>query len=156
MKVPAEAGKPSRINKVWFRARYGQTFPDLLPEETDEFLDACIEDVYTLFYGIPDLWSHLERAAYEEKTRLCYGLLVAWYITDLYPTYAVGVMSMGGGLPVKAKKIGGTTIQFSDRVNKFGSSNNADLLSSLKSNTFGVKAYFMIKASGKINLFLSV
>ena len=26
-------GKPPKINRVWFRTRYGQNFPDLLVEE---------------------------------------------------------------------------------------------------------------------------
>ena len=64
------SGRPPKINRVWFRTRYGQNFPDLLPDEKNDFLDTCIEDVYTLFYGIADLWSHLERREYETKTIL--------------------------------------------------------------------------------------
>ena len=33
--------------------------------------------------------------------------------------------------------------------------NNADLLNSLKSNSYGAKAYFMIRSAGKINLYIS-
>lgn len=149
----ASQGKPVKIDKSWWRARYGQSFPDLLSAGQDNFLDACIGDVYTLFYGIADIWSHLERTAYEDKTRMCYGLLVAWYIADLFPDFSIGVMSMGG-LPIKSKKIGNTTIQFGDTASSIGSVSNADLLSSLKSNAFGAKAYMMIKTSGKINFFL--
>lgn len=146
-----EEGKPAWIDRVWFRARYGQNFPDLLPEEKDDFLDNCISDVYTLFYGVADLWSHLPRKNYVAKTQMCYGLLVAWYITDVFPDYAVGVTS-SGGIPIKMKSIGGTKIQFADTSN--GNTSYADLLQSLKSNSFGAKAYLMIKTSGKINLFL--
>lgn len=146
-------GIPQRIDKVWFRTRYGQNFPDLLPEDKDEFLETCIADVYTLFAGVNTLWDHLERVDYVTKTQLCYGLLVAWYITDLFPDYALGVQS-SGGIPLKSKKIGGTTIQFGETAVKAGSTYNADLLQSLKSNTFGAKAYLMIKTSGKINVFL--
>ena len=90
------SGRPAKIDRVWFRTRYGQTFPDLLAEEKNDFLDTCINDVYTLFYGVGDLWEHMARREYIDKTQLCYGLLVAWYITDLFPDYSVGVMSMGG------------------------------------------------------------
>lgn len=145
-----EEGIPAWIDRVWFRTRYGQNFPDLLAEDKNDFLDNCISDVYTLFFGVKDLWSHLPRKSYVSKTQMCYGLLVAWYITDVFPEYAVGVMS-SGGIPVKMKSIGGTKIQFADNSS---TALGADLLQSLKSNSFGAKAYLMIKTSGKINLFL--
>lgn len=148
------SGRPEKITKVWFRTRYGQNFPDLLAEDKDEILDTCIEDVYTLFYGVGELWSHMDREEYVLKTQLCYGLLTAWYITDLFPDMALGVMSTGG-IPLKSKQIGGTKIMFGETASKTGSINNADLLQSLKSNSFGAKAYLMIKTSGKLNLFIS-
>ena len=124
----------------------------MLGEEKNDFLDTCIEDVYTLFYGVGELWEHLPRKEYVQKTQLCYGLLVGWYITDLFPDFTVGVMS-AGGIPLKSKQIGGVKIMFGDTKNTAGTVNNADLLQSLKSNTFGAKAYLMIKTSGKINMF---
>ena len=145
------SGKPEPITREWFRTRYGQNFPDLLAEDKNDFLDNCINDVYTLFFGVKDLWSHLPRKNYVAKTQMCYGLLVAWYITDVFPDYAVGVTS-SGGIPIKMKSIGGTKIQFADTSS--GNTSYADLLQSLKSNSFGAKAYLMIKTSGKINLFL--
>lgn len=148
------SGKPPKINRSWFRARYGQNFPDLLAENKNDFLDTCIEDVYTIFYGVSDLWTHLERREYVNKTQLCYGLLVAWYITDLFPDYALGVES-SGGIPLKSKSIGGVKVTFGETQSTVGNFNNADLLQSLKSNSFGAKAYLMIKTSGKINLFFS-
>ena len=129
------SGRPAKIDRVWFRTRYGQTFPDLLGEEKNEFLDTCINDVYTLFYGVGDLWSHMSRREYVDKTQLCYGLLVAWYITDLFPDYSVGVISMGG-IPIKSKQIGGVKIMFGDALNTAGAVNNADLLHSLNSNAY--------------------
>lgn len=155
MNVQTDRERPAVIDRVWFRARYGQNFPDLLDTEKDSFLDSCIEDVYTLFYGVADLWRHLERDVYVSKTQMCYGLLVAWYIADLFPDVTAGVVSSGSGIPVKAKKIGNTTIQFGEVASTSGSINNADLLQSLKSNAFGVKAYMMIKTCGVLNLFLS-
>ena len=96
----------------------------------------------------------MSRREYVDKTQLCYGLLVAWYITDLFPDYSVGVISMGG-IPIKSKQIGGVKIMFGDALNTAGAVNNADLLHSLNSNAYGAKAYMMIKTSGKINLFFS-
>ena len=151
--VVTASGRPEKITRTWFRTRYGQSFPDLLPENKNEILDTCINDVYSLFYGVADLWEHLDRETYVEKTQLCYGLLVAWYIADLFPDYTVGVMSTGG-IPLKSKQIGGTKIMFGEASSKAGSVNNADLLSALKSNVYGAKAYFMIRTSGKINLFI--
>lgn len=147
-------GRPPVTDRVWFRTRYGQSFPDLLAEDKNDFLDTCIADVYTLFYGVGDLWSHMDRKEYETKTQLCYGLLVAWYITDLFPDLSLGVVSTGG-IPLKSKQIGGVKVMFGDMASTAGAVNNADLLQSLKSNTYGAKAYFMIKTSGKINLFFS-
>jgi hypothetical protein len=40
-------------------------------EDKNDFLDTCIMDIYTLFYGVGDLWSHMERREYEHKTQLC-------------------------------------------------------------------------------------
>ena len=149
-----EDGRPPKINREWFRTRYGQSFPDLLPVDKNEFLDTCINDVYTLFYGVGDLWSHMARREYVDKTQLCYGLLIAWYITDLFPDLSLGVVS-SGGIPIKMKSIGGTKIQFGETASNVGAVNNADLLQSLKSNSYGAKAYLMIKTSGKINMFFS-
>lgn len=153
MNVLTDAGRPAKIDKIWFRARYGQFFPDLLSAETDTLVESLIDDVYTMFYGVGDIWSIQKRDVYVSKTQMCYGLLVAWYIADLYPDYTVGVVSSGSGLAIKRKKIGNTDITFGDNRDTAGASNNADLLQSLKSNAFGVKAYTMIKTSGKINLF---
>lgn len=149
-----EDGRPPKINREWFRTRYGQSFPDLLPADKNEFLDTCINDVYTLFYGVGDLWSHMARREYVDKTQLCYGLLIAWYITDLFPDLSLSVVS-SGGIPIKMKSIGGTKIQFGETASSAGAVNNADLLQSLKSNSYGAKAYLMIKTSGKINMFFS-
>lgn len=151
MQVNTTEGRPPRIDRIWFLARYAQNFPDLTDDDNEEILVSAIEAVYTMFDGVSSLWSHLERNVYCDKTRLCYGLLVAWYITDLHPDFAVGVVS-SGGVPVKSKKIGGTSITFADTP--AGKTANADLLASLKSNAFGAKAYMMIRSCGKVNLYI--
>lgn len=150
--VVTTSERPPMITREWFRTRYGQNFPDLLSQDKNDFLNTCIEDVYTLFYGVGELWEHMDRKEYVTKTQLCYGLLVAWYITDMFPDFAVGVVS-SGGIPLKMKQIGGVKIQFGDTASNAGAVNNADLLQSLKSNAFGSKAYMMIKTSGKINTY---
>lgn len=152
--VVTDKGKPSKITREWFRTRYGQSFPDLLPDTTNDFLDSCINDVYTTFDGVQTIWAHLERKVYVEKTQLCFGLLVAWWITDTRPDVSLGVVS-SGGIPIAMKSIGGTKIQFRDTASKGGAVNNADLLQSLKSNAYGAKAYMMIKTSGKLNTFIT-
>jgi len=154
MQVNTEKGIPPRIEREWFRSRYGQNFPDFLEEseQNDELLDNAIDTVYNIFAGVQDIWTHLARDVYVNKTQICYGLLVAWYLTDMYPEHAEGVAS-SGGIPIKAKKIGGTQITYAESGRNAGAKNNADLLASLKSNAFGMKAYLMIKTSGKINFF---
>jgi hypothetical protein len=152
--VVTTSGKPDRITREWFRTRYGQNFPDLLAEDKNDILDTCIMDVYTLFAGVSELWEHLVREEYVSKTQLCYGLLTAWYIADLFPDFTLGVMSTGG-IPLKSKQIGGTKIMFGEASKKVGAVNNADLLQALKSNVFGAKAYLMIKTSGRYNLYIS-
>lgn len=153
MQVNTTQGIPEHIDRVWFLTRYGQNFPEFLDSKYNEVVDNAIDSVYTFFAGVGDLWSHLERNVYCDKTKMCYGLLVAWYLTDLYPTFAEGVVS-SGGVPLKSKKIGGTQVTFADSSARYGAKNNADLLQSLKSNAFGAKAYMMIKSSGKLNFFI--
>lgn len=144
-------GIPQRINAAYFRARYGQNFPDLLAAGTDTFLATCIEDIYTLFIGVQNLWDKQRSSdVYYDKTRMCYGLLLAWYIADMYPNYAIGVIS-SGGIPVKAKSVGGIKISFGTPDGEGINHNKTyrDALSPLKSNPFGYKAYMMLKNASK-------
>lgn len=153
--IPLNNSVPSRIDRIWFRHRYGQHFPDLLKDEYNTLLDNVIQDVYAMFKGVGEMWEHLDSTSYFEKTRMCYGLLVAWYLADMYPDFSEGVVSMGSGIPLKSKKIGNTEIRFAELSSKAGGKNANDMLSLLKSNQFGVKAYLMIKSSGKVNVFLT-
>ena len=155
MKVPSSSGVPEKIDRVWFRHRYGQHFPDLLKDDYNTLLDNAIEDVYTMFKGVSEMWEHLEDTVYFDKTRMCYGLLLAWYLVDTYPEFAEGVVSMGSGVPLKSKRIGNTEIRFAEMRSKAGGAKASDILSFLMSNQFGVKAYMMIKTSGKLNVFLA-
>lgn len=147
-------GFPVRIDRVYFRSRYAQAFPDLVPDEMNTFVDQAIDDTYTMFYGVNTLWAYMQTKEYYDKTRLCFGLLVAWYITDMYPEYAIGIVT-SGGIPVKSKSIGGIKIAFGDPNGAIPKVQNyKDTLSSLKSNSFGAKAYTMITtSSAKMRIF---
>lgn len=142
--------KPVRIDPEYFRRRYGQNFPDLLDfsMETEEFLEECINDIYTMFHGVQFLWNVHDDKVWYQKTRMCYGLLLAWYITDTYPEYNVGVPTMGG-MPVRSKNIGGVKIVFGnpDVDGTHGLRRYKDHLAQLKTNPFGYKAYTMINGA---------
>ena len=140
-------GIPAQIDKAYFRARYGQNFPDLLPSAMDTFLDAAITDVYTMFTGVNTIWSHMSDDTYFAKTQLCFGLLLAWYITDMYPEYSVGVVT-SSGIPLKSKSIGGIKLTFGDpNAPSTGMKGYKDSLAPLKGNAFGNKAYLMLTSS---------
>jgi hypothetical protein len=53
-----------------------------------------------------------------------------------------------GGIPLRRKKIDGVDITFADRA-VGGNKEYQDLLEGLKSNTWGYKAYTMIRAAAK-------
>ena len=146
-------GIPARITRDYFRSRYGQNFPDLLPTATNARVDAFIEDTYTMFYGVNKLWAMHPTQVYFDKTQLCFGHLLCWYITDMDPSLAVGIMT-AGGIPLKSKEIGGIKLVFgtADPSGASGVKGYLDLLSPLKSNPFGYKAYQMIKSAGNLSL----
>lgn len=144
------AGEPARITTEYFRRRFGQNFPDLLQEAYNELLETSINDVYSMFYGVSQLWKLHTDQVWFDKTQLCYSLLLAWYITDLHPQYAVGVMT-AGGIPLKSKSIGGIKIVFGDEESsKQKGKGYSDTLAPLKSNPFGYKAYQMIRSAGSL------
>lgn len=146
--------KPTKVTLQYMKDRYAQNFPKLLDSDESAFFNAMIDDVYTMFAGVGELWNHLQWNIYVEKTHMCYALLVAWYITDLHPHLAVGVIT-SGGIPVQRKKIGDVDIEFV-KDNKIRALDAyKDHLESLKSNPFGHKAYQMIKSSGKMILYRS-
>jgi len=144
-------GVPARITIADFRRYYLQSFPKLSDDKYDELIQDAINAVYDIFTGINTLWSIQARYSQEvwyDKTRLCYGLLTAWYIADLYPTLTSKVPMMGG-IPLVRKKIGGVDLTFSKDSTSTGKSDYQDLLLSLKSNPFGAKAYMMIRCAAK-------
>ena len=140
-------GVPKRIEPSDFTRYHLAQFPRLANQKYALVLEDAIESAYTMFIGIGTLWKHHPDQVWFDKTRLCYRLLVAWYIADTNPTLLAGVPSMGG-VPLKRKKIDSIDITYADdtSVNK---ADYEDLLKSLKSNPFGAKAYFMIKTAAR-------
>lgn len=136
---------PAPITPYDWRRHHLQSFPAFADEETsseaDAILDEAIEAVYSMWPGVSYLWKGHDPQVWFEKTRLCYRLLICWYIADLYPDYSRGILSTGG-LPITRKKIGPVDITYG----KEGlASNSKDLLAPLLSNAFGAKAHLMIR-----------
>lgn len=142
---------PKKIEPDFFLQKYGQAFPDLLPLDMEATVEAIIDDVYTMFHGVSTLWNTHEKQTWYDKTRMCYGLLTAWYIVDTFPNYAVGIPSMGG-MPIKQKSIGGVKVVFGN-PDSDGTSRLAqykDYLAQLKTNPYGYKAYTMINSAAAL------
>jgi hypothetical protein len=135
-------GYPAPITVSDWRRHHLQSFPAFVSadEETGNgVIQEAIESVYTMFIGVMDFWSQHEPQTYFDKTRLCYRLLTCWWIADLNPEYAIGIMTTGG-MPLANKKIGPITIGFNTKL-----LNGSDPLQMLLSNPFGVRAHGMIK-----------
>jgi hypothetical protein len=139
---------PARITMADFRRFHLQSFPQLADSQYDDIITDAIDAVYAMFTGVKTLWDMEPKQVWHEKTVLCYRLLVAWYIADLYPGFVAGVSVMGG-IPLKRKKVDGVDITFSDAGAGDGNKDYLDLLASLKSNPFGVKARLMITTAAK-------
>lgn len=140
-------GYPDKIDARYFRSRYGDKFSVLLDDDKTDFLLSVIDDVYSMFWGVQQLWKRLPPEVWYSKTRLCFSLLVAWYITDNFPEYADGVAS-SSGIPLRAKSIGQIRLEFGEtNPSQKLKEGQTDLLSMLRSNPFGNKAYLMIKSS---------
>jgi hypothetical protein len=144
-------GVPARITVADFRRYHLDAFPKLSGPEKNQLVQDSIDDVYAMFYGAQSLWDWQPKQVWFEKTQLLFRLLAAWHIADLHPAYSAGVSSMGG-VPLRRKKIGGVDIQYADSASPMPYKDYRDLLGSLKSNSFGAKAYSMIRASGKLAL----
>jgi hypothetical protein len=139
-------GLPARITRADFKRYHLQHFPGFIDGSLDDIVDDAIEAVYTMFTGVQRIWDWHPPQVWYDKTVLCFRLLTAWYIADMYPMLLSGIPAMGG-IPLKAKKIGGVHIMFPDAQRT--AKGVEDMLASLKSNPFGVKAAFMLKACGK-------
>jgi hypothetical protein len=146
---PDETGRnvPAKITIEDFRRYFSASFPKLMAAEYDGLIQDAIDTVYAVFTGVNTIWDiHLEQV-WHEKSQVCYRLLTAWYIGDTAPWAVAGVPVMGG-IPLKRKKIDGVDLTFADRTSG-GNKEYQDLLESLKSNTWGNKAYLMIRTAAK-------
>ena len=143
------SGLPAPITPEDWRRYHLQSFPAFADEDRIEIADTilreAIETIYSMWVGVATLWEGHDRQVWFEKTRLCYRLLVCWYIADLYPEFASGIMTTAG-LPIVSKKIGPISIAYGKEAL---TPNSIDLLTPLLSNAFGAKAHLMIKTSYK-------
>ena len=137
-------GLPAPITPDDWRRHHLQSFPAFATRNgnADKILVEAIESVYSMWVGISTLWQGHDSQVWFEKTRLCYRLLICWYIADLYPDYSRGILSTSG-LPIVRKKIGPIDLMY----NKEAGTSSSDLLAPLLSNPFGAKAHLMIKAN---------
>jgi len=139
-------GVPRRVTVEDVRRWHLASFPDLSEDSNIPIIVEAIEAVYTMFHGCNTIFNMQPPQIWYDKTVLLFRLLVCWYIADQYPMLAVGVPVMGG-LPLKAKKIGGVAITFQDNFTRGQTPDYQDLLSGLKSNPWGNKAYLMIRSA---------
>ena len=114
---------------------YADNFPTL----TDAEINAAYTEVSAMFSGINSLWAVLSEPIRTNKRNLCMNLLTAWYLLDMKPESASGVIG-NGGMAVNSKSIGGTSLSFQDMDAQEG-------LKELNTNVFGQKALIMLQGA---------
>lgn len=115
--------------------KFAANFPDL----TDSEIDSAFLTVSAMFSGVNNLWGVLDFQTRENKRILCMNLLTAWYLLDMDPASARGVIG-NGGMAIGSKSVGGTSLSFTDMEAQEG-------LKQLNSNVFGQKALIMIQSA---------
>jgi hypothetical protein len=115
---------------------YRSNFPNVLVV-TDTVVQGSIDYVNAVYSGVFLLWAEVDQATQYAKRIAAENLLVAWRLSNLYPSELTGVVS-NGGLPLSTKSVGGTSLAFRDMPTV------QDALSPLMSNTFGMDALTMI------------
>jgi len=115
--------------------KYAENFPNL----TDTEINDAYEIVSIMFSGVNQLWGVLNAEVRDLKRSLCMNRLVAWYLLDMNPTSATGVIG-NGGMALSSKSIGGTSLSFQDMDAQEG-------LKQLNTNVFGQKALAMIQGA---------
>ena len=115
--------------------KYASNFPTL----TDAQINAAYDEVSVMFSGVNSLWGVLAADIHEKKRTLCMNLLTAWYLLDMNPTSATGVVG-NGGMALGSKSIGGTSVSFIDMDAQEG-------IKQLNSNVFGQKALILIQSA---------
>lgn len=114
---------------------YAANFPDL----NDTEINSAYEIISAMFSGVSQLWGVLDVVTANAKRTLCKNLLTAWYLLDLNPASASGVIG-NGGMALSSKSVGGTSLSFQDM-------NAQEGLHQLNSNVFGQKALAMIQSA---------
>jgi hypothetical protein len=143
-------GVPARITPEDFRRHYLASFPKLASREFDDRVKDAIDTVYGMFTGVGNLWDKQPSHVWFDKTRLCYRLLTAWYITDRMPGLAAEGGSSVDGLILKERRVDGVALKFDPSLAASKASGMfQDVLSGLRTNDWGRKALMMIQASGK-------
>lgn len=115
--------------------QFSENFPDM----TDEEIHNAYSTVAAMYSGVLTLWKGLPQELRETKRTLCMNLLTAWYLLDMYPSRASGVMG-NGGMAVTGKSVGVTSLSFSDMEAQAG-------VKQLNSNVFGQKALMMLQSA---------
>ena len=114
---------------------YAANFPDM----SDDEINSAYEVVSALYSGVNSLWAVLDAKTREKKRNLCLNMLTAWYLLDLNPSRASGVMG-NGGMAVDSKSIGGTSLSFQSMEAQEG-------VKQLNSNVFGQKALMLLQGA---------
>lgn len=115
--------------------KYTANFPTL----SDQQIADAYDEVATIYSGVTKLWAVLDEETRTAKRTLCMNLLTAWYLLDMNPTSATGVIG-NGGMALGSKSVGGTSLSFQDMEAQEG-------LKQLNSNVFGQKALMMIQSA---------
>lgn len=114
---------------------YADNFPTL----TDTEINTAYTEVSVMFSGVNSLWAVLNEPTRTQKRNLLMNLLTAWYLLDMNPESASGVIG-NGGMAVNSKSIGGTSLSFQDMDAQEG-------LKELNTNVFGQKALIMMQGA---------
>lgn len=139
---------PRRITPDDIKRWHLMSFPALADAENAIIMDEAIEAVYDMFTGCEKLFDTQPRQIWYNKTIFLFRLLCCWFIADQHPLLVTGQPIMGP-LPLKAKKIGSVGLAFQDNFVRGQNPDYQDLLGGLKSNSWGNKAYMMIRGSAK-------
>lgn len=113
--------------------KFAGNFPTL----TDADVNSAYEIVSVMFSGVLSCWKMLAEPIRTQKRTLLLNYLIAWYLLDMNPSAAVGVMG-NGGMALTSKSIGGTSLSFGDMEAQEG-------VKQLNSNVFGQKALAMLQ-----------
>lgn len=115
---------------------YLKYFSPLTREEYEEAYEAVV----AMWSGVFDLWQTLPAPVAFRKRGTVAALLIAWYLTDMYPERLQQGMQGGAGGVVAAKALRSVSITFRDPA-------LPDAYFALKSNQFGIKAAYLIHSA---------